>query len=206
MAKRPSNSRQSISSGLSIAASLDNITTFEEYLTMAHETMAPPRESSPPPPPVPPPPATKETKKSSKYGIHSIIARNKKAVSKKDNQNFIEMNKQKLQAEREQQREREQREREQREQRRPSTWRNLIKGVLDLQRGKIPLLLAVEAGNQSMVRELLSAQTAEQLQVSLMNWIFFLYLSNSFQKKSEFRKEKCKLSAIIYVHCMCHVS
>ncbi|KAF9414536.1 hypothetical protein HW555_007610 [Spodoptera exigua] len=30
-------------------------------------------------------------------------------------------------------------------------------------RGKIPLLLAVEAGNQSMVRELLSAQTAEQL-------------------------------------------
>ncbi|XP_030020883.1 serine/threonine-protein phosphatase 6 regulatory ankyrin repeat subunit A isoform X1 [Manduca sexta] len=33
-------------------------------------------------------------------------------------------------------------------------------------RGKIPLLLAVEAGNQSMVRELLSAQTAEQLRAS----------------------------------------
>ncbi|CAG9578217.1 unnamed protein product [Danaus chrysippus] len=33
-------------------------------------------------------------------------------------------------------------------------------------RGKIPLLLAVEAGNQSMVRELLSAQTAEQLKSS----------------------------------------
>ncbi|XP_047530472.1 serine/threonine-protein phosphatase 6 regulatory ankyrin repeat subunit B [Vanessa atalanta] len=33
-------------------------------------------------------------------------------------------------------------------------------------RGKIPLLLAVEAGNQSMVRELLSAQTAEQLKAS----------------------------------------
>lgn len=166
MAKRPSNSRQSISSGISIPASLENITSFEDYLAMAQEI--PPRELTPPPPPVPPPPSstttTKETKKSSKYGIHSIIARNKAAVSKKENQNFVEMNKQKLlQAE---QREREQREREQREQRRPSTWRNLIKGVLDLQRGKIPLLLAVEAGNQSMVRELLSAQTAEQLQVS----------------------------------------
>ncbi|XP_068632382.1 serine/threonine-protein phosphatase 6 regulatory ankyrin repeat subunit B isoform X2 [Battus philenor] len=33
-------------------------------------------------------------------------------------------------------------------------------------RGKIPLLLAVEAGNQSMVRELLSAQTAEQLKAA----------------------------------------
>ncbi|XP_013142883.1 PREDICTED: serine/threonine-protein phosphatase 6 regulatory ankyrin repeat subunit B isoform X2 [Papilio polytes] len=33
-------------------------------------------------------------------------------------------------------------------------------------RGKVPLLLAVEAGNQSMVRELLSAQTAEQLKAS----------------------------------------
>ncbi|XP_045533484.1 serine/threonine-protein phosphatase 6 regulatory ankyrin repeat subunit B [Pieris brassicae] len=33
-------------------------------------------------------------------------------------------------------------------------------------RGKIPLLLSVEAGNQSMVRELLSAQTAEQLKSS----------------------------------------
>ncbi|KAL1399480.1 hypothetical protein pipiens_002213 [Culex pipiens pipiens] len=30
-------------------------------------------------------------------------------------------------------------------------------------KGKIPLLLAVEAGNQSMCRELLSAQTADQL-------------------------------------------
>lgn len=183
MAKRPSNSRQSVSSGISIPASLDNITSFEEYLTMAQEM--PPREQTPPPPPVPPPPAaaaatskeTKESKKSNKYGIRSIIARNRAAVSKKENQNFVEMNKQKLQAE---QREREQREREreQREQRRPSTWRNLIKGVLDLQRGKIPLLLAVEAGNQSMVRELLSAQTAEQLQVS---WNFFS--SSLFGKK-----------------------
>lgn len=176
MAKRPSNSRQSISSGISIPASLDNITSFEEYLSYAQDM--PPREPTPPPPPVPPPPAaaaTKETKdkKSTKYGIHSIIARNRAAVSKKESQNFVEMNKQKLLQEREQ-REREQREREQREQRRPSTWRNLIKGVLDIQRGKIPLLLAVEAGNQSMVRELLSAQTAEQLQVS---WNFVCFFS-----------------------------
>lgn len=143
MSKRPSNSRQSISSGISIPASLDNITSFEEFLSMAQDM--PSRELTPPPPPVPPPPATtKETKKTSKYGIHSIIARNRAAVSKKDNQNFVEMNKQKLlQAE---QREREQllQQQQQREQRRPSTWRNLIKGVLDLQRGKIPLLLAVE--------------------------------------------------------------
>lgn len=169
MSKRPSNSRQSISSGISIPASLDNITSFEEYLSLAQDM--PPQEPTPPPPPVPPPPAsTKDSKKSTKYGIHSIIARNRAAVSKKDNQNFVEMNKQKLlQAE---QREREQRDqREQREQRRPSTWRNLIKGVLDLQKGKIPLLLAVEAGNQSMVRELLSAQTAEQLQVSRNNYL-----------------------------------
>ncbi|GBO98313.1 Ankyrin-1 [Eumeta japonica] len=46
--------------------------------------------------------------------------------------------------------------------RRNREWRRLIRDVV-LQRGQIPLLLAVEAGNQSMVRELLSAQTAEQL-------------------------------------------
>ncbi|XP_063822335.1 ankyrin-1 [Ostrinia nubilalis] len=44
-------------------------------------------------------------------------------------------------------------------------WKRLIRDMV-LQRGKIPLLLAVEAGNQSMVRELLSAQTAEQLKAS----------------------------------------
>ncbi|KAL7045286.1 hypothetical protein ACKWTF_002184 [Chironomus riparius] len=33
-------------------------------------------------------------------------------------------------------------------------------------RGKLPLLLAVEAGNQSMVRELLASQTAEQLKAT----------------------------------------
>lgn len=167
MSKRPSNSRQSISSGISIPASLENITSFEEYLTLAHEIL--PRETSPPPPSTsnpPPPVAATEKKKDSKkqvqsrYGIRSIIARNKAAVSKKDNTD--EISKQKLLQAEQQQRE----QRELRDQRRPSTWRSLIKGVLDLQRGRIPLLLAIEAGNQSMVRELLSAQTAEQLQVS----------------------------------------
>lgn len=169
MSKRPSNSRQSISSGISIPASIENnITSFEEYLSMAQEV--PPREPTPPPPPVPPAPSAKETKKSSKYGIHSIIARNKAAVSKKDNQNVVETTKQKVvQPELREQR-------EQREQRRPSTWRNLIKGVLDFQQGKkIPLLLAVEAGNQSMVRELLSAQTAEQLKVSWETIYLYVY-------------------------------
>lgn len=52
------------------------------------------------------------------------------------------------------------------EQRQNDTWSKLIKSALLAQRGKIPLLLAVEAGNQSMCRELLSAQTAEQLKVS----------------------------------------
>lgn len=46
-----------------------------------------------------------------------------------------------------------------------NAWSNLIRDALQLQRGKIPLLLAVEAGNQSMCRELLGAQTAEQLKV-----------------------------------------
>lgn len=59
---------------------------------------------------------------------------------------FIELNKEKA------------RQREERE------WKKLIRDLV-FQRGKIPLLLAVEAGNQSMVRELLSAQTAEQLKV-----------------------------------------
>lgn len=54
----------------------------------------------------------------------------------------------------------------QEEKRENDTWSKLIKSALLAQRGKIPLLLAVEAGNQSMCRELLSAQTAEQLKVS----------------------------------------
>lgn len=45
------------------------------------------------------------------------------------------------------------------------TWKTLIQSALDLQKGKVPLLLAVEAGNQSMCRELLSSQTADQLKV-----------------------------------------
>lgn len=85
---------------------------------------------------------------SQKYGIHAAANRNKQAMQKLAN-TFVELNKRKA---------------ERRDQGQ-STWRNLIKGVLDLQRGKIPLLLAVEAGNQSMCRELLSAQTAEQLKV-----------------------------------------
>jgi hypothetical protein len=48
----------------------------------------------------------------------------------------------------------------------PDTWQSLIQNLLSSQRGKLPLLLAVEAGNQSMVRELLSSQTQEQLKVS----------------------------------------
>lgn len=47
-----------------------------------------------------------------------------------------------------------------------TSWMTLIQSALDLQKGKIPLLLAVEAGNQSMCRELLSSQTADQLKVS----------------------------------------
>lgn len=50
--------------------------------------------------------------------------------------------------------------------RQPDSWQSLIKNLLNSQRGKLPLLLAVEAGNQSMVRELLASQTTEQLKVS----------------------------------------
>ncbi|KAF5298214.1 hypothetical protein FQA39_LY02638 [Lamprigera yunnana] len=44
-------------------------------------------------------------------------------------------------------------------------------------RGKIPLLLAVEAGNQSMCRELLSSQTADQLKSSSANGDTALHLA-----------------------------
>jgi hypothetical protein len=63
---------------------------------------------------------------------------------------------------------------EQKKQQQPDSWQNLIKNILNTKRGKLPLLLAVEAGNQSMVRELLSSQTAEQLKVSVKS-----ILSNS---------------------------
>jgi hypothetical protein len=65
------------------------------------------------------------------------------------------------------------------ERRQSDSWQVLLNNILDSQRGKLPLLLAVEAGNQSMVRELLSSQTAEQLKVRLKTYIFysfFLYL------------------------------
>lgn len=60
------------------------------------------------------------------------------------------------------------------------TWKSLIQGALELQKGKIPLLLAVEAGNQSMCRELLSSQTAEQLKVSL--FFIFIYLAKNMRR------------------------
>ncbi|XP_026842997.1 serine/threonine-protein phosphatase 6 regulatory ankyrin repeat subunit A isoform X2 [Drosophila persimilis] len=44
-------------------------------------------------------------------------------------------------------------------------------------RGKIPLLLAVESGNQSMCRELLSAQTADQLKATTANGDTALHLA-----------------------------
>lgn len=56
----------------------------------------------------------------------------------------------------------------------PDSWQSLIKNLLNSQRGKLPLLLAVEAGNQSMVRELLSAQTAEQLKVSKLTCYYVI--------------------------------
>lgn len=80
----------------------------------------------------------------------SKVSGGNKAALQKLASSFVALNKRKA----------DKREREQ------TTWRNLIQGALDLQKGKIPLLLAVEAGNQSMCRELLSSQTADQLKVS----------------------------------------
>uniref|UniRef100_A0AAG5DJG7 Uncharacterized protein n=1 Tax=Anopheles atroparvus TaxID=41427 RepID=A0AAG5DJG7_ANOAO len=45
------------------------------------------------------------------------------------------------------------------------------------EKGKIPLLLAVEAGNQSMCRELLSSQTADQLKATTTNGDTALHLA-----------------------------
>lgn len=63
------------------------------------------------------------------------------------------------------------------------TWKSLIQGALELQKGKIPLLLAVEAGNQSMCRELLSSQTAEQLKVSYFHCLMY-YLVRQIRKRT----------------------
>lgn len=64
------------------------------------------------------------------------------------------------------------------------TWKSLIQNALELQKGKIPLLLAVEAGNQSMCRELLSSQTVDQLKVSVRCRCKTLNLNGSHCVKS----------------------
>lgn len=46
-----------------------------------------------------------------------------------------------------------------------------------MQKGRIPILLAVEAGNQSMCRELLSQQAAEQLRATTDNGDTALHLA-----------------------------
>lgn len=71
------------------------------------------------------------------------------------------------------------------EKRAKDSWSNLIKNALILQRGKIPLLLAVEAGNQSMVRELLSAQTADQLKVSIFLSFYYFRTKTKTNKYSK---------------------
>lgn len=155
-----STSRLSISSGQSIP--LSEPMSFEQYLQIAQDI-----PTSPDKPEI----AAKDTKKtkqvSSKYGIH--VQRQKAAADKAIN-NFVELNKQKLAIEKKLS------STEKLNTTGQSSWRNLIKGVLDFQRGKIPLLLAVEAGNQSMCRELLSTQTTEQLQVNQINITHSIFL------------------------------
>lgn len=169
MSKPNLNKRQSISSSQSaISSSNEPPISFEQYLTMAQDSTAHEYQSEKSN-------QRKSQQVSSKYGIH--VQRNK---TNKNANNFIELNKQKL---------------DKRQdhvltpQNSQSSWRNLIKGVLDLQRGKIPLLLAVEAGNQSMVRELLSSQTTEQLTVSDIFQISIFFFTNlNSRRKTEVRK------------------
>ncbi|KAI5751394.1 hypothetical protein M8J77_007101 [Diaphorina citri] len=59
----------------------------------------------------------------------------------------------------------------------PTNWKSLVGAMKTMQKGKIPLLLAVEAGNQSMCRELLSTQTAEQLKATTINGDTALHLA-----------------------------
>ncbi|RZF44419.1 hypothetical protein LSTR_LSTR013679 [Laodelphax striatellus] len=60
----------------------------------------------------------------------------------------------------------------------PGGWKSLLSNALkNLQKGKIPLLLAVEAGNQSMCRELLAQQTADQLRATTENGDTALHLA-----------------------------
>ena len=58
-------------------------------------------------------------------------------------------------------------------------WKDKIApgNISELQKGKIPLLLAVEAGNQSMCRELLSQSTLEQLRATSENGDTALHLA-----------------------------
>lgn len=57
-------------------------------------------------------------------------------------------------------------------------WKGLLSSAIKtFQKGKIPLLLAVEAGNQSMCRELLSQQTADQLKATTDNGDTALHLA-----------------------------
>lgn len=153
MSRQTASSRPSISSGMSIPVA--EPISFEKYLQLAQEVPSSPEKIEQP----------KEQKKgkqtSRKYGIH--VQRNKNAKDK-GTSNFIELNRQNFEKKNPSAQAPEHSEEPERNSN--MSWRNLIKGVLDSQRGKIPLLLAVEAGNQSMCRELLSTQTTEQLQVS----------------------------------------
>lgn len=159
MSKPSMSKRQSVSSGLSVSTLNEPpVLTFEQYLSMAQDHPMTPNTqettaSSTTTNEKPAQGSKKGQHPSSKYGIHVQRGKGKN--------NFIELNKQKVEKARQDQVQ------TPIPQGLQSSWRNLIKGVLDLQRGKIPLLLAVEAGNQSMCRELLSAQTTEQLTVSL---------------------------------------
>uniref|UniRef100_A0A1S4GZD0 ANK_REP_REGION domain-containing protein n=2 Tax=gambiae species complex TaxID=44542 RepID=A0A1S4GZD0_ANOGA len=63
-----------------------------------------------------------------------------------------------------------------RQRRQAATWKEIVRHNF-LQKGKIPLLLAVEAGNQSMCRELLSSQTADQLKATTTNGDTALHLA-----------------------------
>lgn len=82
------------------------------------------------------------------------------------------------------------------ERRGSDAWRTLLTNILNSQRGRIPLLLAVESGNQSMVRELLSSQTAEQLRVcrqqcDLSSVFEFISLTSLFDNDDKRRHTEC---------------
>lgn len=93
------------------------------------------------------------------------------------------------------------------------SWRSIVKNAIDLQKGKIPLLLAVEAGNQSMVRELLSSQTPEQLKVSgYFLWFlkeeefFTIDLSNTHEEEEEVEGLDTRMFVYFYPGYNCFTS